>query len=251
MVRAHPFSFRAGNFSSAVAHRALSDAGRNLCVALSYMVRARIEPQFDTIAFASACHGAGFFATTGARLVALFYLAPFQTHSGSCHRPARESSPVLGRRRLENAHGFSGVKKARIGIALLKEIITLLEEENWRYSVDTGWQEWDLQIYGNFWWSIVLQTVTEYHGGGKCLTRARLLYRYVTTTVLVNLIVLSLLIYHVLNTRHLPLFFIVPYVLVHVFLATRAQRLRSRVAELIDLAAYRIGLTSGHEGEEG
>jgi len=60
--------------------------------------------------------------------------------------------------------------------------------------------------------------------------------------VLVNLVVLSLLIYHVLNRGNIPLFFAVPYALFVIFLATRARRLRSRVAELADLAAYRIGL---------
>ena len=58
--------------------------------------------------------------------------------------------------------------------SLLGAIFQLLEEEGWRYSTDTGWNEWDIQIYGNFWWSVALQTVTEYHGGGKCLTRVRL-----------------------------------------------------------------------------
>ena len=66
---------------------------------------------------------------------------------------------------------------------LLGAIFQLLEEEGWRYSIDTGWKEWDIQIYGNFWWSTVLQTVTEDHGGGKRLTRVRLRSRFVTSTI--------------------------------------------------------------------
>ncbi len=38
-----------------------------------------------------------------------------------------------------------------------------------------------------------LQTVTEYHGGPKCLTRVALRNRFVTTTVIINLLVLTLL----------------------------------------------------------
>jgi predicted neutral ceramidase superfamily lipid hydrolase len=125
---------------------------------------------------------------------------------------------------------------------LLHQIIDLLDSETWRYSVDTGWQDWDLLIYGNFWWSIVLQTVTEYHGGAKCLTRARLGYRYVTTTVVVNLIIISLLIYRFLTTGQVHLLFVVPYVAFLIFLAFRAHRLRSRVAELVDLAAHRLNM---------
>jgi len=125
---------------------------------------------------------------------------------------------------------------------LLREIFTLLDQENWRYSIDTGWQEWDIQIYGNFWWSIILRTVTEYHGDGKCLTRVQLRYRYVTTTVIVNLIVLTLLIYHFLKTGHVQLLFAVPYALFALFLFLRARRLKTRVRELIDFAAYRINV---------
>jgi hypothetical protein len=125
---------------------------------------------------------------------------------------------------------------------LLGAIFELLDEEGWRYSTDSGWNEWDIQIYGNFWWSIALQTVTEYHGGGKCLTRVRLRNRFVTTTIIFNLIALSLLIYRQLNISHVDLWVLVPYVLFLVFLWTRARLLKSRVAELVDLAAHRAGL---------
>jgi hypothetical protein len=125
---------------------------------------------------------------------------------------------------------------------LLGQIFQLLEEEGWRYSTDTGWNEWDIQIYGNFWWSIVLQTVTEYHGGAKCLTRVRLRYRFVTTTVIINLIALSLIIYHQLNISHLDLRVMVPYAFFLGFLANRARALKRRVGELVDLAAHRAGL---------
>jgi hypothetical protein len=125
---------------------------------------------------------------------------------------------------------------------LLGAIFELLDEEGWRYSTDSGWNEWDIQIYGNFWWSIALQTVTEYHGGGKCLTRVRLRSRFVTTTIIFNLIALSLLIYRQLNISHVDLWVLVPYLLFLVFLWTRARLLKSRVAELVDLAAHRAGL---------
>jgi len=125
---------------------------------------------------------------------------------------------------------------------LLGAIFQLLEEEGWRYSTDSGWNEWDIQIYGNFWWSVALHTVTEYHGAGKCLTRVRLRDRLVTTTVIFNLIALALLVYRQLNISHLDLWSIIPYGLFVLFLATRARALKSRVAEVVDLAALRAGL---------
>jgi hypothetical protein len=118
----------------------------------------------------------------------------------------------------------------------------LLDEEGWRYSTDSGWNEWDIQIYGNFWWSIALQTVTEYHGGAKCLTRVRLRSRLVTTTIILNLIAASMLIYRQLNVSHVELWSIAAYLLFLLFLWTRARALKSRVAELVDAAALRAGL---------
>jgi hypothetical protein len=125
---------------------------------------------------------------------------------------------------------------------LLGAIFQLLEEEGWRYSSDTGWNEWDIQIYGNFWWSMVAQTVTEYHGAGKCLTRVRLRNRFVPTTVIFNLIAVSVLIYRQLNTSHVDYWFIIPFSLFLIFLASRARSLKKRVAELIDAAAERAGM---------
>jgi uncharacterized membrane protein len=74
------------------------------------------------------------------------------------------------------------------------------------------------------------------------LTRVRLRNRFVTTTIIFNLIALSLLIYRQLNISHVDLWALVPYVLFLVFLWTRARLLKSRVAELVDLAAHRAGL---------
>jgi hypothetical protein len=64
----------------------------------------------------------------------------------------------------------------------------------------------------------------------------------VITMIIFNLIAISLLIYHQVNVSHLDLWPIVFYGLVLGFLGTRARALKSRVAELVDLAACRAGL---------
>ena len=214
--------------------------GGTLCVAISYMLRARIEPKFDTIP---------------ARLLVMFLAfaqplvrgwsryftwlhfkrtprAVIKTHE----QLAGTSTGEYLRRRLY----WSEEGKDRS--QLLASVLALLEEEGWRYSTDTGWNEWDIQIYGNFWWSIVLQTVTEYHGAEKCLTRAALRYRFVTTTVIINLVALSILIYRQLGRSHADLWSIILYGCFVLFLLIRAHRLRVRVTELVDLAAFRAGL---------
>jgi hypothetical protein len=215
--------------------------GGTLCVAISYMLRARIEPKFDTIA---------------ARLLVMFlaFAQPLvrgwsryftwlhfkRTPRGVIRAHEKLSAPAPA---SENARRLvywseSGADRHQ----LLTSVLEVLEDEGWRYSTDTGWKEWDIQIYGNFWWSVALQTVTEYHGGLKALTRAALRYRFVATTVIINLFAISILIYRQLNRSHIDLWSIIPYVLFVIFLAHRARRLKLRVAELVDVAAHRIGL---------
>jgi len=214
--------------------------GGTFCVALSYMVRARIEPKFDTVharllvmilAFMQPLVR-GFsryftwlrFKRTPANVIRKHENLPERIRGGSLSRPTFWS------------------EQGRDRHYLLGALFELLEEEGWRYSSDSGWNDWDIQIYGNFWWSISLQTVTEYHGGGKCLTRVRLRNRMVITAIIFNLLAISLLIYRQLNASHLDLWFMVGYGIFLVFLATRARALKSRVAELVELAALRAGL---------
>jgi glycosyltransferase involved in cell wall biosynthesis len=215
--------------------------GGTLCVALSYMVRARVEPRFDTVQ---------------ARLLVMFlaFVQPlvrgWSRYFTWLHFKRTPSSVIRAHERLPTTSKVTDSLGRRVFWSeqgrdrhyLLGAIFQLLEEEGWRYSTDSGWNEWDIQIYGNFWWSVVLQTVTEYHGGPKCLTRVRLRYRFVTTTVILNLVALSLLIYRQVNIPHVDLWFIIPYLLFLGFLANRARALKSRVAELVDLAAHRAGL---------
>jgi glycosyltransferase involved in cell wall biosynthesis len=215
--------------------------GGTLCVALSFMVRTSIEPKFDTVHARLLVMLLAFVQPLVRGWSRYFTWLHFKRTPRSVIR-AHEYLPAggsaigrLGRRIFWSEGG-------RDRHHLLGAIFQLLEEEGWRYSTDTGWNEWDIQIYGNFWWSIALQTVTEYHGGGKCLTRVRLRDRLVTTTVIFNLIALALLVYRQLNISHVDLWFIIPYLLFVIFLATRARALKSRVAELVDLAAQRAGL---------
>jgi glycosyltransferase involved in cell wall biosynthesis len=214
--------------------------GGSLCVALSYMVRAPIEPRFDTVHARLLVMLLAFVQPLVRGWARYFTWLHFKRTPRAVIRthedlPSRAPFGKMGRRVFWSEEG-------RDRHYLLGTIFRVLEEEGWRYSIDTGWNEWDIQIYGNFWWSIALQTVTEYHGSGKCLTRVRLRNRLVTTTVIFNLIALALLAYRQLNISHVDLWFIVPYSLFLVFLGTRARVLKSRVAELVDLAAYRAGL---------
>ena len=215
--------------------------GGTLCVALSYMVRAEIEPKFDTVR-----------ARLLVMLLALVQplVRGFSRYFTWLRFKRTPANVIRKHEHLPQRERFAGSLSRRVFWSeegrdrhyLLGEMFRLLDEEGWRYSTDSGWNEWDIQIYGNFWWSVALQTVTEYHGGGKCLSRVRLRSRAVTTTIIFNLIAVSLLIYRQLNVSHVDLWSLVSYGVLLLFLWTRARALKSRVAELVDLAAERAGL---------
>jgi GT2 family glycosyltransferase len=214
--------------------------GGTLMVALSYMVTARIEPRFDTVPARLLVMCLAFVQPLVRGFSRYFTWLHFKrTPRGVIRAHEQLPAGAVGRG-LRRRVFWSEEGKDRHH--LLGAIFQLLEEEGWRYSVDTGWKEWDIQIYGNFWWSIVLQTVTEYHGGGKQLTRVRLRNRFVTSTVIFSLLALSIVIYRQLHTSHLDLWSVIPYSLFLVFLASRARALKARVFELVDLAAHRAGL---------
>src|SRR5881398_3412432 len=215
--------------------------GGTFCVALSYMVRARIEPRFDTVAARLLVMFLAFAQPLVRGWSRYFTWLQFKRTPRSvitAHEILPAGWPTEGSLDRRSYWSEDGTDRHQ----LLGSIFALLEEEGWRYSSDTGCNVWDIHIYGNFFWSVALQTVTEYHGGVNCLTRVRLRNRFVTTTIIFNLIALSLLIYRQLNISHVDLWFLVPYLLFLVFLWTRARLLKSRVAELVDLAAHRAGL---------
>jgi GT2 family glycosyltransferase len=215
--------------------------GGTFFVALSYMVRAHIEPKFDTVHARLLVICLAFVQPLVRGWSRYFTWLHFKRTPRGVIR-AHEHLPAGTKFGWSASRRNFWSEEGRDRHHLLGTIFQLLEEEGWRYSTDTGWNDWDVQIYGNFWWSVVLRTVTEYHGGPKCLTRVVLRNRFVPTTVILNLVVLSLLIYQQLNSPHVDLWVIIPYALFLVFLATRARALKSRVAELVDLAAYRAGL---------
>jgi glycosyltransferase involved in cell wall biosynthesis len=215
--------------------------GGTLCVALSHMLHARIESRFDTMAARLLVMCLAFVQPLVRGWSRYFTWLHFKrTPRTVIKTHERLPADANGARNLRRRVYWSENGKDRHHLLAL--ILTLLEEEDWRYSADTGWNEWDIQIYGNFWWSMTLQTVTEYHGSLKCLTRARLQHRFVTTTVIINLVALSLLTYRYLNVGRADLWLVLPYLFFIAFLAIRARQLKQRVAELIDVAAFRAGL---------
>ena len=211
-------------------------------VALSYMIHARIEPKYDTIRARLLVVFLAFMQPLGRGWARYFTWMKYkQTPRAVIATPEPGVPAASHRGRASKIDLWNETGQGRE--QLLAGIFQLLENEGWRYSADTGWKDWDMQIYGNQWWSIKVSTVTEYHGGPKCLTRVRLGYQAVALTVLLNAVLLSILLYRVAFTPHHDRFWWAGYALLVVWLYLRARRLKRRVADLVIAAAQGCGLT--------
>ncbi|MDB5292318.1 MAG: glycosyl transferase family 2, partial [Phycisphaerales bacterium] len=57
--------------------------------------------------------------------------------------------------------------------ALLEKITEEVRAAGWRYRLDSGWNSWDMEIYGSRYVNLQLSTATEHHHGVGKLTRVR------------------------------------------------------------------------------
>ncbi|QOV88275.1 glycosyltransferase [Humisphaera borealis] len=58
-------------------------------------------------------------------------------------------------------------------LKLMDEVIAEIRKKGWRVRVDSGWEGWDLEIYGSRYTKIRITTATEDHHGVGKLTRVR------------------------------------------------------------------------------
>ncbi len=213
--------------------------GGTFLVALSYMIHAKLEPRFDTIRARLLVS----FLALSQPLVRgwsrYFTWLKFKRTPESII-VAKEKNFVPSRiRGLSKLVFWNEEGKGRE--ALLAATIETLENEGWSYSMDTGWKEWDIQIYGSFWWGVTLRSVTEYHGGPKCLTRVALATRMVATTFLLNFLMVSFLIYWGATGHDLTWPGLL-YAIIIFVIWLRGYRLKKGVAYLVEAAGQRIGL---------
>jgi glycosyltransferase involved in cell wall biosynthesis len=144
--------------------------GCTILAGLMHMMGARLEPKFDSVV---------------TRLL-VFYLAVAQPMVRAWARYftwlREKRTPLSVLRSKEelphdrvpywSAHQLSlWSESGRERTDLLTEVAALLEEEGWKYALDTGWTNWDAQIFANRWWNVRLRTLTEIYPHGKRLTR--------------------------------------------------------------------------------
>lgn len=225
--------------------------GLTLMVGLSYMAQARIETKFDSIP---------------ARLL-LLYLAMMQPWRRAWARyftwlqgkrtpPAviatKEDAPHLAVswREAGSLSFWSENGKERHDI--LTKIVDLLEEEGWKYSLDTGWTNWDLHVFASRWWNLRLLTMSEIYPQGRRLTRTGNFlnistFSSLTFGILLTFSCVALLTLTRLGDKHKWEIWVglgVPTITAILALIwfIHGLHLRHRLAELVEVAAIRAGL---------
>lgn len=73
---------------------------------------------------------------------------------------------------LERVDYWAGASVSRLDF--VGHILERLEREGWEIKPDTGWNEFDVEIFGSRWAHVQLATVAEPHTGGKQMLRCRL-----------------------------------------------------------------------------
>lgn len=59
-------------------------------------------------------------------------------------------------------------------VSFVRSVVEKLEQEKWQHRPDTGWNEFDVEIYGTHWSRLQLTTVAEWVGKGHQLFHCRL-----------------------------------------------------------------------------
>ena len=173
MGRAHRLHFRARRAVPSLRIVPFLMFGGTFLVALSYMLHARIEPEFDTIRARLLVAFLALMQPLGPRLGALFHLAEIQAHTAGGHRCARgRASPPRARAAASRKLDFWN-EKGRGARSCSRKFSPCSKRKAGAIPPTPAGRIGTCRSTETFW-SIKLRTVTEYHGGPKCLTRVRL-----------------------------------------------------------------------------
>ncbi len=215
--------------------------GATLLVGLSYMAQARIETKYDSVP---------------SRLLLLYLVimqpwrrawaryftwlrgkrtpnAVVATPEGAPHQPVSF---------LRAGHlsfwSESGLERHQ----LLEQASALLEDEGWKFSLDTGWTNWDLHVFASRWWNLRLRTMTEIYPHGRRLTRVGNFLSVSTFSSLAGGLLVTFALVTMLTRPSTSLYMLGVVSLFGAIWLGHGLRLRHRLAELVGVAAIRAGL---------
>ena len=223
--------------------------GLNLMVALSYMVRVRIEPKHDT--FISRLLVLRLALTQPwVRAWARYFTWLREKRTPLSVVRSKEEAPHASTSFWKAGHLSFWSEGGKERGDLLHETVQLLESEGWNYGLDTGWKDWDIHVFVSRWWNLRLRTMTEIYPHGRRLTRVGNYLHLSTLTILALLVFFTFGLVFILTSPGYA-----PYVLgtwgLFIFGGVlQGLRLRFRLAELVQVAAIRSGLQSVGAGQK-
>lgn len=100
-----------------------------------------------------------------------------QLHLSETPQAARETVRALAAqyKKLGSSHTLNYWNEKGIErFAFLEALLELLDRDRWQSRTDSGWDEFDVTIFGDRFSKVLVKTVSENHGGEKRLLRARL-----------------------------------------------------------------------------
>jgi glycosyltransferase involved in cell wall biosynthesis/exo-beta-1,3-glucanase (GH17 family) len=126
-------------------------------------------------------------------------------------------------------------------LPLLDQIAREVRQAGWRMREDSGWGEWDLEIYGSRYVKVRLTTATEHHHGIGMLTRVRvelMQSRFAQVLLAGALILMGLLLLHLWPFSRPAV--LIPLAWWAMYLVNR-RRVTAPVLGMIDAAAEKAG----------
>jgi hypothetical protein len=187
----------------------------------------------------------------------LFFLQPI--HRGWARYRGRLRLGPIAPRSLETLESLSRQESdreltlaqywSRAGVdrlEFLARILARLEKRGWQFRVDTGWSDFDVEIFGSRWASLQLTTAAEPHPGGKQMLRCRLrsVWPLASRAAFFVLLGLELLLIGWLGAGHIWSWLILLTLPAFPWLLAREQRgLLRMISCLLDRVAADSGLS--------
>jgi hypothetical protein len=126
-------------------------------------------------------------------------------------------------------------------VVLLQKIKEDVAAAGWRMRIDSGWSEWDMEIYGSRYVKVRLTTMSEHHDGRGMLTRVRielLPSTFYSVLMFASLVMTGLLFVYVWPFSRPAI--LIPLLLWTMYLANKSL-VADPVLSLIDEAAEKVG----------
>jgi glycosyltransferase involved in cell wall biosynthesis len=126
---------------------------------------------------------------------------------------------------------------------ILARTVETLKALGWRFTLDNGWRDWDLEIRRSHWWMLRMTSVTEYHGGDSRLTRVRFTTKATTLNLATNILAgFSLLILAITMMSAIAIIWIAAiYLIWWIFLEVRHRQLVESLAQVVVHLGHEIG----------